>query len=122
MVVVVAHVMQAAGRLLLDDLLVAEYYEHVDPKCIHILAHGDLMLLGLIPKPINPGSEVLNLVLKGRQRNGDSWLSGRWKRGWMGGRPHLGSPHAYQTRSGMLLTPPHPKVHDPSHKPRRIEE
>ena len=40
----------------------------------------------------------------------------------MGGRPHPRSPHACQTRSGMLLIPPHPKVHDPSHKPFQIEE
>ena len=41
---------------------------------------------------------------------------------WMGGRPHPGSPHTYQTRFGMPSTPPHPKVHDPSHKLRQIEE
>ena len=37
------------GELLLDDLLVAEDCAYVGPECIHVLAHGDLMLLGLIP-------------------------------------------------------------------------
>ena len=82
------------GELLLDDLLVAEDYEHVSPECIHVLAHGDPMLLGLILECIKPGSEVLNLVLKGRRRTGDIRRSGRWWSGWMGGRPHPGSPHA----------------------------
>ena len=36
-------------KLLLDDLLVAEDYAHVGPQYIHVLAHGDPMLLGLIP-------------------------------------------------------------------------
>ena len=36
------------------------------------------------------------------------------------GRPHLGSPYSYQTRYGMSSIP-HSKVHDPSHKKRRIE-
>ena len=116
------------GVLLLDDLLVVEECAHVGPECIHILAHGDPMLLGLIPESIEPGSEVLNLVLKGRRRIGDSRLSGKWRRGcmgrvdrrWMGGWPHPGSPHACQTSSGMLLTP-HLKVHDPSHKLCQIE-
>ena len=40
----------------------------------------------------------------------------------MGGRSHPGFPHACQTRSGMRSTPPHPKAHNPSHKPRRIKE
>ena len=88
------------------------------------------MLLGLILERIKSGSEVLNLVLKGRRRTGDNRLNGRWRRGWMGGvdgrwrggQSHPGSPHACQTRSGMLSTPPYPKVHDPSHKLRRIEE
>ena len=39
----------------------------------------------------------------------------------MGGRPHPGSPHLYQTRSGMPSTSPHPKVHELGHKPRQIE-
>ena len=51
------------GKLLLDDLLVAKDCAHVGLKCIHVLAHGDLMLLGLIPERIKPGSEVMNLVL-----------------------------------------------------------
>ena len=51
------------GELLQHDLLVYEDCEHVGLKCIHVLAHGDLMLLGLIPKRIKLESEVLNLVL-----------------------------------------------------------
>ena len=50
------------GELLLDDLLVTEDYEHVGLECIHVLAHGDPMLLGLILERIKLGSEVLNLV------------------------------------------------------------
>ena len=72
------------GELLLDDLLVVEDCAHVGPECIYILAQGDPMLLGLIPESIEPGSEVLNLVLDGRRRTGDIWLSGRDGR-WMGG-------------------------------------
>ena len=51
------------GDPLLDDLLVAEDCAHIGLKCIHVLAHGDPVLLGLIPECIRPGSEVLNLVL-----------------------------------------------------------
>ena len=43
-------------------------------------------------------------------------------RRWRGGQSHPGSPHAFQTRFGMRSTPPHPKVHDLSHKLRQIEE
>ena len=85
------------------------------------------MLLGLILERIKPGSEVLNLVLEGRRRTGDIRLNGRWWRGgvdrrWMGGQPHLGSPHTCQIRLGMLSIPPHSKVHDLSHKQLMIEE
>ena len=72
------------GELLLDDLLVAEDYAHVGPECIHVLAHGDPMLLGLIPKHIKSRCEVLNLVLTGRRRTRDIRRGGRWWRGWMG--------------------------------------
>ena len=58
------------GKLLLDGLLVAEDGRlvvhdcaHVGPECIHVLADGDLVLLGLIPVRIKLGSEVLYLVL-----------------------------------------------------------
>ena len=51
------------GELLLDDLMVSEDCAHVGQKCIHVLAHGNLMLLSLIPERIKSGSEVLNLVL-----------------------------------------------------------
>ena len=37
------------GELLLDDLLVSRDCAYVSPECIHVLAHGDPMLLGLIP-------------------------------------------------------------------------
>ena len=50
-------------ELLLDDLLVVEDYAHVSLECIHVLDHGDPVLLGLIPERIKLGSEVLNLVL-----------------------------------------------------------
>ena len=58
------------GKLLLDGLLVAEDgrlvvhdCEHVGLECIHVLANGDLVLLGLIPVQIKSGGEVLYLVL-----------------------------------------------------------
>ena len=51
------------GKQLLDDLLVTEDYAHVVSDCIHVLPHGDRMLLALIPERIKLGSEVLNLVL-----------------------------------------------------------
>ena len=63
--------------MILDDLLVSEDYAHVGPECVHVLAHGDLVLLGLIPERIKPGSEVLNLVLYGRRRPEDIRLRGR---------------------------------------------
>ena len=65
------------GELPLDDLLVVEDSAHVGPECIHILAHGDPMLLGLIPKRIELRSEVLNLVLEGKRRIGGICLNGR---------------------------------------------
>ena len=53
-------------------------------------------------------------------------VDGRWRGGvdgrWRRGRSHPRSPHACQTGSGMRSNPPHPKVHDPSHKSHRIEE
>ena len=58
------------GKLLLDGLLVVEdghlvVHDHaqVGPECIHVLADGDLVLLGLIPIHIKLGGEVLYLVL-----------------------------------------------------------
>ena len=51
------------GKQLGELLLVAEDCAHVVLECIHVLAHGDPMLLGLIPEHIKPGSEVLNVVL-----------------------------------------------------------
>ena len=119
-------------ELLLDDLLVSEDCAHVSSECIHVLAHGDLVHLSLILECIKLGSEVLDLVLLGRRRTGHIRLRGSGEEGgggvggrgngwWMVGQPHPGSPH-YQTKFGMLSTLPHPKVHDPSHKPPRIGE
>ena len=58
------------GKLLLDGLLVVEDGRlvahdraHVSPECIHVLAYGDLVLMGLIPIRIKSGGEVLYLVL-----------------------------------------------------------
>ena len=58
------------GKLLLDGLLVTEdgrlvahECAHIGPECIHVLADGDLVLLGLIPIRIKSGGEVLYLVL-----------------------------------------------------------
>ena len=58
------------GNLLLDGLLVVEDGRmfahdnaHFGPKCVHVLAHGDLVLLGLIPIRIKSSSEVLYMVL-----------------------------------------------------------
>ena len=57
-------------KLLLDGMLVVEDgrqvahdYAHVSPKCIYVLTHGDLVLLGLIPVRIKSGGEVLYLVI-----------------------------------------------------------
>ena len=58
------------GKLILDGLLVAEDCRLVGLDCahvglafIHVLADGDLVLLGLIPTRIKSGGEVLYLVL-----------------------------------------------------------
>ena len=58
------------GKLLLDGLLVVENgrlvvhdYSHVGPECVHVLADGDLVVLGLIPVHIESGCQVLYLVL-----------------------------------------------------------
>ena len=58
------------GKLLLDGLLVAEDGRlvvhdrvHVNPECIHVLADGDLVLLGLIPNGIKSSRELVDLVL-----------------------------------------------------------
>ena len=58
------------GKLLFDRLLVAKDGHlvmhdcaHVGPKCIHVLADGDLVLLGLIPKGIKSSRELVDLVL-----------------------------------------------------------
>ena len=57
------------GKLLLDRLLVVENGHlvahdcaHVRPECVHVLADGDLVLLGLIPIRIESGDQVLYLV------------------------------------------------------------
>ena len=58
------------GKLLLDGLLVAKNgrlvahdCSHVSLECVHVLANGDLMLLGLIPVRIESSCQVLYLVL-----------------------------------------------------------
>ena len=50
------------GKLLLDGLLVTENNRlvahdcaHVSPKCVHVVADGNLVLLGLIPVCIKLG-------------------------------------------------------------------
>ena len=52
------------GKLLLEGLpvvedgrLVVHDCAHVDAECIHVLANGDLVLLGLIPVRIKSGGE-----------------------------------------------------------------
>ena len=59
------------GKLLLDGLMVAENgilvihdCAHIDPEFVHVLADGDLVLLGLIPVGIESGYQVLYLVLQ----------------------------------------------------------
>ena len=47
-----------------DGLLVVHDCADVDLECIHVLADGDLMLLGLIPIPVKSSGEVLYLVLQ----------------------------------------------------------
>ena len=54
------------GKLLLDRLLVTENgllvahdYAHVSPECVHVLANGDLVLLGFITIRIESGGQVL---------------------------------------------------------------
>ena len=77
------------GKLLLDGLLVTEDVRlvahdgaHVGLKCIHVLAHGDLVLLGLIPLRIKSSSEVLHLVLRCSGRT-DWVLILRWLWWWV---------------------------------------
>ena len=76
------------GKLLLDGLLVAENGRlvvhdsaHVGPKRVHVLAHGNLVLLSLIPVRIKSSSKALHLVL---QRSGrtDRVLLLRWLWWW----------------------------------------
>ena len=59
------------GKLLLDGLLVAHngclithHYVHICPEHFHVLADGDLVLLGLIPIRIKSGGQVMYLVLQ----------------------------------------------------------
>ena len=59
------------GKLFLDGLLVTENgrlvahgCSHGSPECVHVLANGDLVLLGLIPVRIESGCHVLYLVLQ----------------------------------------------------------
>ena len=63
------------GKLLLDGLLVAQngrmvahYCVHVGPERVHVLANGDLVLLGLIPIRIKSGGQVMYLVLQCSRR------------------------------------------------------
>ena len=58
------------GKLLLDGLLVTENgrlighdCSHIGPEYIHVLADGDLVLLGLILVRIESGCQVRYLVL-----------------------------------------------------------
>ena len=76
------------GNLLLDGLLVAEDGRlvmhdcvHVGLECIHALAYGDLVFLGLIPVRIKSGGEVMYLVLQGSGRT-DRVLLLRWLWWW----------------------------------------
>ena len=71
-------------ELLLDDLLVSEDCAHVSSEGIHVLAHGDLVHLGLILECIKLGSEVLDLVLLGRRRTGHIRLCGSGEEGGVG--------------------------------------
>ena len=55
------------GKLLLDGLLVVEngrLVAHVGLEFIHVLPHGDLVLLGLIQVRIKSSTEVLHLDLR----------------------------------------------------------
>ena len=77
------------GKLLLDGLLVAEDgslvshdYAHTGLECIHVLADGDLMLMGLIPVRIKSGGEVLYLVLQCSGRTDRVLLLLRWLWWW----------------------------------------
>ena len=74
------------GKLLLDGLLVVEDGRlvahdgvYVDLECIHVLAHGGLMLLGLIPVRIRSSSEVVHLVVRCSGRT-DRVVLLRWLR------------------------------------------
>ena len=84
------------GKLLLDGLLVTEdgrLVAHdgvlIDPECIHVLAHGDLVLLCLILVRIKSSSEVLHLVLQCSGRTNRVLLL-RWLWWWGLGRGLLG--------------------------------
>ena len=80
------------GKLVLDGLLVAEDGcmvahdgAHVGLECIHVLAHGDPVLLGLILVRIKLSSGVLHLVLQCSRRT-DQVLLLRWLWWWGLGR------------------------------------
>ena len=76
------------GKLHLDGLLVAENgclvvhdYSHVGLECVHVLANGDMVLLGLIPVRIESGCQVSYLVLHCSGRTGRVLLLG-WLWWW----------------------------------------
>ena len=64
-----------------DGCLVMHDGAHVGPECIHVLANGDLVLLGLIPVRIKSGGEVLYLLLQCSGRT-DRVLLLRWLLWW----------------------------------------
>ena len=73
------------GKLLLDGLLgaqdghlVTHYRVYVCPKRVHVLAEGDLVLLGLITICIESGSQVLCLVLQCSGRTNRVLFLGWW--------------------------------------------
>ena len=79
------------GKLLLDGLLVAQNghlvahdYVHVCPKRVHVLANGDLVLLGLILVRIESGCQVMDLVFQCSART-DRVLLGWWYWWGLGG-------------------------------------
>ena len=73
------------GKLLVDGLLVAHngrlvahHYVHVCLERVHVLADGDLVLLGLILVHIESRDQVMYLVLQCSGRTDWVLILGRW--------------------------------------------
>ena len=65
--------------------MVVQNHSHICPKHVHVLANGDLMLLGLIPKGIKSSPEHMDLVLYRGSGTRRRLLAGKGEGGGGGG-------------------------------------